>query len=196
MTIGAAALRTGLDGYGAGGPNMLRSVLRPAVLAAAGACVLALAGCTSTSGGLGDGATSGATTPGGSASPSPTDTLAGGAGAACDLLTQADVSAAANRQVGEPVPRTVAGASVCQFDDVVVTRLRSPVTAAQFDQTVRQVASAVQGQIVPVSGIGQTAAYIPLLKEICVVREPTFFCVAGLDQPASQQLAKKAVARV
>jgi hypothetical protein len=180
---------------------MMRPGLRSAFAVAACAGMLGLAGCTEGSGtSLGGGSatpepTASASAPGssGTGTATPTGTPAAGA---CDLLTAEDIAAVAGRQVGAPVARSIAGASVCRYDDVVVTRLQSSVTAAQFDRTVRKVASAVQGQVKPITGIGDAAAYIPLLEEICVVREPTFFCVAGFEQPQAEQLAEKAVARL
>jgi hypothetical protein len=163
--------------------------------------MLGLAGCTEGSGtSLGGGSataepTTSASTAGGSGTGTASPTGTPGAGA-CDLLTAEDIAAVAGRQVGAPVARSVAGASICQYDGIVVTRLQSSVTAAQFDQTVGKVASAVQGQVKAVDGIGDAAAYIPLLKEICVVREPTFFCIAGFEQPQAEQLAERAVARL
>jgi len=181
---------------------MMQPGLRSAFAVAMCAGMLGLAGCTEGSGASpGDGSatpkpTTSAAAPGGTGTEAATPTGTPGAGA-CDLLTAEDIAAVAGRQVGAPVARSVAGASICQYDGIVVTRLQSPVTAAQFDQTVRKVASVVQGQVKPVTGIGAAAAaYILLLKEICVVREPTFFCIAGFEQPQAEQLAEQAAARL
>jgi hypothetical protein len=204
------SLASVLRGYVRGVTGLLRYGSRSTCAVAAVGCMLGLAGCTDSTGGpLGSG--SGTPEPTASVSPSgvgtgtetgaPIGTLTGtptgtpGAGA-CDLLTSDEIAATAGRKVGRPVSRSVAGASICQYDDIAVTRLQSSVTAKQFDQTVGRVVSAVQEQVKPVEGIGDAAAYIPLLKEICVVREPTFFCIAGFEQPQSEQLAAKAVARL
>jgi len=180
---------------------MLRHGLRLAFGVAMCAGMLGLAGCTEGSiTSPGDGSatpvpTTSAAAPGGTGTETATPTGTPGAGA-CELLSAEDIAAVAGRQVGAPVARSVAGASICQYDGIVVTRLQSSVTAAQFDQTVRKVASVVQGQVKPVAGIGDAAAYIPLLKEICVVREPTFFCIAGFEQSQAEQLAEQAAARI
>jgi len=179
---------------------MTRPRFRSALAAVAGAGLLGLAGCTDDgSGGLGTGTgtpgpTTSASAPTGTGTGTATGTATGPD--ACALLTAADIATVSGRQVGPPVSRSLAGASACQFDDIVVTRLQSSVTAAQFDDTVRRIASAVQGQVTPVTGLGDAAAYVSLLKEICVVRQPTFFCIAGLDQPQSEQLARTALSRL
>jgi hypothetical protein len=160
------------------------------VLAIVGACLAVLTACTSSN----QPGASGSGTPSGTAGGTPGASTSAANSEACQLLTQQEIAAAAGRPVGAPEVHTLAGASVCQYTDVAVTKLQSPVTAAQFDATVRQIAST--GQVQAVDGIGDAAAYIPLLRELCAVRTSTFFCIAGLDRAASETLARKAVERV
>jgi hypothetical protein len=185
--------------------DMLRHRVWSAIAVLAGVAAVGVAGCTGESSPPGpatDSAVPTAPAPSatatGTANPTGTGTSTGTSGAAdaCALLTAADIAAVTGRQAGSPESRGAAGASICQYADIVVTRLRSPVTAGDFDATVRQIASAVQGQVKPVSGIGDAAAYIVLLRQICVVRQQTFYCIAGADQPQAEQLAERAAARL